>query len=217
MRYDIDIERSWRQLHHFTAVNAVPSSLQEEKQTHYEHFSSWLGGVLPVKSGGRWLSDEMNSAIIGATFPTWGEMSAGQRGSEALTPPHRCKRGPLRLKGGEAGACGDGVDIKTNKNAHHFQKETVSKRDNNLSLVFLISSREEQWSGLVNLYEMNYCDKGDRPPLSPEGGNFLPFGEVRRRRFPKSSSISEDCLNPLVLQGQSGLVANKIKSSAYET
>ena len=202
-----------------------------------------------MKSGGRWLSDEMNEAIIGATFPTWGEIcqkmivdalppvSATLRPAElaASTVPLRvggrmepvASKKTWRKSGGTenyvrmnttiTGAFEDGVEVKTNKNAHHFQKETVSKRDNNLSLVFLISSREEQWSGLVNLYEMNYCDKGDRPPLSPEGGNFLPFGEVRRGRFPKSSSISENCLNPLVLQGQSGLVANKIKSSAYET
>jgi hypothetical protein len=80
--------------HHLTAVNAVPSSSKEEKRScyetstlfqnmemEYEHFSSWLGGVLPMKSGGRWLTEEESMSGEGISAPL-----------------HRCKRGPLLLK-----------------------------------------------------------------------------------------------------------------------
>nr|WP_319271000.1 hypothetical protein [uncultured Draconibacterium sp.] len=182
------VKVNYNNSHHLTAVNAVPSAWKAEKlgpetsmllsSRQSPEISGEERSVTVEQQSNRFLSVsrriEMTAAITGATFPTWGEMSAGQRGSEALTPPHRCKRGPLRL---EAGAGGDGVEVKTNKNAHSFQKETVSKRDNNLSLFFLISQHALK------------CEK------------FSPLGEM-------SASWRTEGYR---------LVANKKKSSAYET
>ncbi len=219
MRHDIDIERSWRQLHHLTAVNAVPSSWKAEKlgpetsmllssRRGYEERS-----VTVEQQSNRFLSVsrriEMNEAITGATFPTWGEIyqkmlvdtlppvSATLRQAElaASTVPLRVggrvepvaskkirwKSGGtenyMRMTEAITGAGGDGVEVKTNKNAHYFQKETVSKRDNNLSLFFLISQHALK------------CEK------------FSPLGEM-------SASWRTEGYR---------LVANKKKSSAYET
>ncbi|QIA06262.1 hypothetical protein [Draconibacterium halophilum] len=80
-----------------------------------EYFSSCTGGVLPIKSGGRWLF-----------------------GDDLIAPPHRCKRGPLRLKGGETGAGGDCVDLTTNNNAHISKVENMGTGDNNLNPFFLM-------------------------------------------------------------------------------
>ncbi|WP_320111175.1 hypothetical protein [Draconibacterium orientale] len=57
------------------------STLFQNVEMEYEHFSSWLGGVLPVKSGGRWLTEEESMSGEGISAPL-----------------HRCKRGPLLLK-----------------------------------------------------------------------------------------------------------------------
>ncbi|WP_163325605.1 hypothetical protein [Draconibacterium mangrovi] len=103
------------------------------------------------------------------------------------------------------------------KNAHLSVFETMGTGDNKLFPFFLISKSEKQWSGLASIFEMSYCRKGNRPPLSPEGGNFLPFGEVRRGQLSNSGNISETCLIQSVLKGQSGTFANANKMSAYET
>nr|WP_319479815.1 hypothetical protein [uncultured Draconibacterium sp.] len=110
-------------------------------------------------------------------------------------------------------------ETSTTKNAHLSTLETMGTRDNKLFPFFLISKSEKQWGGLASIFEMSYCGKGNRPPLSPEGGNFLSasWRKVRRGKLSNSGNISETFLNQSVLKGQSGIVANINKTSAYET